>query len=270
MITLMIPRHMTTVTRKITTTHSWEGGNTDIKQNIRLWHVGEVRALQVQFVSFPPLSPFSVTKRWRKPILRFPSRSGVILRRSMHCTADFMGSYLGLRANDLDLWLEKAPVTTGGFSRAAHRCKPEEKMRLSAESIINKDRIVWRNESQINILEEIETKVRPVDPWRGKECSLESDLNITNPPTFKHRLTIITMTMEPVNIRDSLVFSGKYGSLTPVTGFSSMVGAMAANSGRGRSWGDIEGISIIGHWGGVCNSFISSGRSDVLLGLPSP
>lgn len=49
-------------------------------------------------------------------------------------------------------------------------------------------------------------------------------------------LTISTMTMEPVNMRDSLVFSGKYGSLTPVTGFSSTVGAVAANSGRGRSW----------------------------------
>lgn len=36
-------------------------------------------------------------------------------------------------------------------------------------------------------------------------------------------------------MRDSLVFSGKYGSLTPVTGFCSIVGAMAANSGRGRS-----------------------------------
>lgn len=43
------------------------------------------------------------------------------------------------------------------------------------------------------------------------------------------------ITMEPVNMRDSLVFSGKYGSLTPVTGFCSIVGAMAANSGRGRS-----------------------------------
>lgn len=41
--------------------------------------------------------------------------------------------------------------------------------------------------------------------------------------------------MDPVNMREIRAFSGKYGSFTPVTGFSSIAGAIAANSGRGGS-----------------------------------
>lgn len=50
-------------------------------------------------------------------------------------------------------------------------------------------------------------------------------------------LTMMMMAMDPVRMRERRSRSGKYGSFTPVTGFCSMRGAMAANSGRGRSWG---------------------------------
>lgn len=49
------------------------------------------------------------------------------------------------------------------------------------------------------------------------------------------RPTMTTITMQPVMILLTRVFSGKYGSSAPVTGFLTVIGAMAVNSGRGRS-----------------------------------
>lgn len=45
------------------------------------------------------------------------------------------------------------------------------------------------------------------------------------------------MAMQPVRVLLSRLFSGKYGSSAPVTGFLMVIGAMAVNSGRGRSCG---------------------------------
>lgn len=49
------------------------------------------------------------------------------------------------------------------------------------------------------------------------------------------RLTMMMMTMQPVRVLLNRLFSGKYGSSAPVTGFLMVIGAMAVNSGRGRS-----------------------------------
>ena len=49
------------------------------------------------------------------------------------------------------------------------------------------------------------------------------------------KLTMTTMTMQPVRDLLKRLFSGKYGSSAPVTGFLMVIGAMAVNSGRGRS-----------------------------------
>lgn len=48
---------------------------------------------------------------------------------------------------------------------------------------------------------------------------------------------MMMMTMQPVKILLNRLFSGKYGSSAPVTGFLMVIGAMAVNSGRGRSCG---------------------------------
>lgn len=49
-------------------------------------------------------------------------------------------------------------------------------------------------------------------------------------------LTIIIMTIEPAKIRWRRLRLGKYGSSAPVIGFIIVMGAMAVNWGRGRSW----------------------------------
>lgn len=46
---------------------------------------------------------------------------------------------------------------------------------------------------------------------------------------------MMMMTMQPVRVLLNRLFSGKYGSSAPVTGFLMVIGAMAVNSGRGRS-----------------------------------
>lgn len=57
---------------------------------------------------------------------------------------------------------------------------------------------------------------------------------VTRSPLFF--LTIVTTIAIPENIRGCLFSSGKCGSIIPVTGFRSTVGANAANVGRGRSY----------------------------------
>lgn len=51
-----------------------------------------------------------------------------------------------------------------------------------------------------------------------------------------HNLTIIIMTIEPAKIRWRRLRLRKYGSFAPVMGFIIVMGAMAVNWGRGRSW----------------------------------
>ncbi len=48
--------------------------------------------------------------------------------------------------------------------------------------------------------------------------------------------TMTIMTPMPEMMRGSRSLSGKYGSLMPVIGFFSIAGAIAAYSGRGRSY----------------------------------
>ena len=63
-----------------------------------------------------------------------------------------------------------------------------------------------------------------------------------SPPFF---LTIVTTMAIPENIRGCLFSSGKWGSIIPVTGFRSTVGANAANVGRGRSYKRKTNIYIL-------------------------
>ena len=53
---------------------------------------------------------------------------------------------------------------------------------------------------------------------------------------IEHPLTIMMMIMQLVRVRLNLRDSGKYGSSAPVTGFLVVMGAIAANSGLGRSY----------------------------------
>lgn len=51
-----------------------------------------------------------------------------------------------------------------------------------------------------------------------------------------HNPTIMIMTIEPAKIRWRRLRLGKYGSSAPVIGFIIVMGAVAVNWGRGRSW----------------------------------
>lgn len=59
---------------------------------------------------------------------------------------------------------------------------------------------------------------------------------LLTPLRFTSVLTIIIRTEQPVRVRFRRLASGKYGSSAPVTGFLIVIGAMAVNSGRGRSY----------------------------------
>lgn len=74
---------------------------------------------------------------------------------------------------------------------------------------------------------------------RTGQCPARARLHLTEAgdvsPGPVLLLTMMTMAMEPVRTRERRSRLGKYGSFTPVMGFCSIHGAMAANSGLGRS-----------------------------------